>query len=1198
MKKIALFVSAWLLSTLACGVTISDDFTQGAVNDSPGSTNGNTMNWATIAPACLTAGSSTNNSTTVANTASNYSNIPACNLNSSTTGISTPDAAGSGALRLTNTLGNQAGAIISQGTYPSNQGIKVTFTTYTYGGSGADGIGFFLQDASVPVSLPYVGGNSSTITTGTSNIGESGGSLGYTCSNYKSSNYNGLTGAYIGLGMDEYGNFTNPSDNTASGPGAISNTISLRGAGNVSWYWLSTHYPNQYPTSSSSGDQLTMVEKTCSTGLLQSGTSGNLTYSTTALSWSSNVLTVTLNATAPVMAVGDTVNISASGSAPTVNGKSIVGSYVVTAVSGSTFSVSFSGGSTSYSHVGNGQVTVSTMDYPSVAGSVATLPNNIGSSASSRSSATPITYKLSISPSGLLNFMYSYNGGAYQQVLTNTSITSSNGPVPANYRFGFLGSTGGATNIHEITCFIAEPTESSSGAGANTVQAGQVKTGNQIYTASYNPNYWTGSVTSQAIVQSAGVYSISSTATWDGSCMLTGGSCSSTGVSVSSAQAPSSRTLLSWNPSTSAGIALQWASLSSAQQGILNSTDSLGTTRLDWLRGGRSNEQTSSSGTLRARASVLGDVVDSSPTWVGPPAINYGTSLVDALYSTTGSESSYASFSSNLAQRLNMVYVGSNDGLFHGFRTGAANTDGSYNSTLNDGAEVIGFMPASVLSNSNVVSLASPTYGHNYFADAAPGYGDVYYNGAWHTWLVSGLGPGGQEIFVLDITDPQGNASGTTAFAESSAATLVKGDWTASSLSSCVHATSNCGNNLGYTYGTPLIRRLHNGQWAIIFGNGYGSSNKHAGVFIGLIDSSSGAVSFTWLDTGSGSSSSPNGIAYVSSIDLDGDHITDYLYAGDLLGQVWRFDLTSSNATDWAVSKFGRSSATPLFTALSPTTSTTYPNGIPQPITTQIAPTVVSLTNAGKLVVLGFGTGQATPFTNSAAEAYAGGSQTVTQTMYGIWDWDMNAWNNGATSAAGVTIPPSASPMTSLAEVTSSPYRSFSRSNLQSNSVTSSSTSTTRYQTTSTVCWQGSAGTCTTQYGWYFDLPGTNEQLIYSPVFQGGALIFNTTIPPAAATTGQCVPSLPTGWSMLLNMTSGGGFPQNALPDGTGSFVVPSAGASITGSKQNAVGKPYIVTINNQMYSVNQTIGGTPTITKINTQGGITAKRISWEQIR
>ena len=135
----------------------------------------------------------------------------------------TPDPDGFGALRFTNgSVGtsyghNERGAILSADTFPTNAGISVTFKTVTYhgdsrgaGGDGADGISFFLQDGAQ-----------------TPGLGAFGGSLAYSCSNANPP-YDGLYGGYIGLGIDEYGNFLNGATlmpgytgtNTVTGAGA------------------------------------------------------------------------------------------------------------------------------------------------------------------------------------------------------------------------------------------------------------------------------------------------------------------------------------------------------------------------------------------------------------------------------------------------------------------------------------------------------------------------------------------------------------------------------------------------------------------------------------------------------------------------------------------------------------------------------------------------------------------------------------------------------------------------------------------------------------------------------------------------------------------------------------------------------------------------------------------------------------------
>ena len=615
--------------------------------------NGNGLNWQPKGTACLTAGTASNNSTTVATTSVIYSSIPGCN----TTGIvPSADAVGSGALRLTSgvnstgstSAGNQAGSIVSGTTFASNQGLQVTFTTYTYAGDsggsgsdGADGIGFFLQDGSVGTTISNI---APVTTTGSlQNIGSFGGSLGYTCSQSKGA---GLTGGYIGLGLDEYGNFLNSGDNTASGIAAQtsgsnggntfgsgqyqSNRIGLRGAGSISSSGLNAYNSYYYPATSSTPVTTSLIQNTCSTGQVPSS---SITINST--SWSGGVLTVTTSSAHHYLA-GNTVSLGSLG-----------GSYPIATVNvpnSKTFTVAMATNPGSIS----GSTTLTVMDYPAIPGGYYILPNSTliaNESAHTRSAATPMTYRLILTPGGLLSFMYSYNGGAYNSVLTNFPITTANGPLPSTLRFGFAGSTGGSNNVHEISCFVAEPVQSSSSIGANTIQSGQVRTGTQVYVASYNPNGWYGSLVSDAVLNNSGSLVVSSVADWDANCVLTGGACPNTGSTANtSAESPtyssSSRQLVTYNGSN--GVSLEWGSLTAAQQAVLNSTDSAGQNRLNWLRGDRSQEQgaTDSNGNptpgpLRTRGGVLGDIVDASPLWVGPPSGYFAFPFVDSLYTST-----------------------------------------------------------------------------------------------------------------------------------------------------------------------------------------------------------------------------------------------------------------------------------------------------------------------------------------------------------------------------------------------------------------------------------------------------------------------------------------------------------------------------------------------------------------------------------
>jgi type IV pilus assembly protein PilY1 len=985
-----------------------------------------------------------------------------------------PDVSGSGALRFTNGSGggySQNGAIISGSTFSSTAGVQVTFKTVTYRGDsggaandGADGISFFLMDGSSSV---------------TPNIGSWGGSLGYTCSN-SNTDYHGMIGAYLGLGIDEYGNFLNPGDNTASGPGYTPNRIGLRGAGNIAWSYLNTLNATYYPSTLTSAQQQDAVRNTCRTGYL----------------W----------------------NYSNAGS-PT-------------------------------------QTSTAILDYPAIPNaykvlSGVTIANEYSTGGYARSNATPILYKLKITSGGLLSLNYSFNGGAWQSVLTNQDITS-NGTLPAALRFGFAGSTGGSTNIHEVLCFKAASADtSSSSATSNQTQSSKVTSSTQAYFSYYDPNDWTGRLTANGVSSdSSGNLSIATTATWDASCVLTGVATGSTCPTTTaagpiSAESPTGRVILTW--SGSAGIPFEWTNLTAAQKSALTQGDSSATAnRLNYLRGDRTNEvNTAGAGLFRDRDYVLGDIVDSSPVAVGQPVLPYTSTWKDKLNPTTAmpensGAQSYIQFISAEKQRENLVYVGANDGLLHGFRAGAYNSTNTFDSTTNDGSEVLAYMPGSILqstasssTSTNCTStVATQTiaqnihgetpaigssaactnatldysntqYGHNFFVDATPGTGDLFYGATaataqWHTWLVGGLGPGGAAIYALDITTPSN-------FSEANASSVVIGEWNASNISCTnVTTTGGCGVDLGNTYGTPLIRRLHNGDWAVIFGNGFGSSSGDAGIYIMTIDPSTATKTFYYLSTGTGSTSTPNGIAYVTSADLDGDHITDYVYAGDLLGNVWRFDLTSTSPSSWAAS------SAPLFAG-----------GSTHPITSSLLVAFVTTNPPGTQVMVAFGTGQKIPLTNTTSATYA----SATQYMYAFWDWNVSAWNTASPTVQYASLAGSATGLSSPYTITPSKLTTQTLA-LQSSGIVDI--------TSSTICWRGtttcgSTASSNTNFGWAAALPNTSEQIVYNPQLVGGAFNVNSIV-PASNSLLSCTTGLDSGFSYALALSNGG-----VAPHSTGS---------------------------------------------------------------
>ena len=519
---------------------LSEDFTGAATSNS----------WYYFNGACLTAGSASG----IEPSGSSAGQIPGCTAIKSSYYKETlvggyngtfPDPTGSGALRFTNGYPggyHQNGGILSTAAFPTGQGISVTFKTVTYhgdsggaGGDGADGISFFLMDASQLNAAAITG-----VSGDGNGLGAWGGSLGYSCSNTNgppSGTYNGLIGGYVGLGIDEYGNFLNgvnlvsgyggtnsaTGDNTASGYGYKPNRIGLRGAGSISWGWLNANYPTYYPSLlAGTAAQYNAVQATCRAGAVVNAANGT-----------------------------NTVVMSGNGH--------------------------------------NATVAYPLYDYAPIPNAYVELPSSTkiaNEAAATRAAATPIFYQLKITPTGLLSLSYSISGGAYQQVIKSQNITTANGPLPTNFLFGFAGSTGGSTNIHEILCFKAGPSTSASGsAGASEKESAKLETGVQAYFAFYNPsNGWTGRVTASSLgFDTYGNVVIATTPNWDAACDLTGVSststCSTTGVlGPLPAQSPTSRVILSWNGTQ--GIPFEWAKLTTAQQTALNAGDTSGSPAL------------------------------------------------------------------------------------------------------------------------------------------------------------------------------------------------------------------------------------------------------------------------------------------------------------------------------------------------------------------------------------------------------------------------------------------------------------------------------------------------------------------------------------------------------------------------------------------------------------------------------------------
>lgn len=275
------------------------------------------------------------------------------------------------------------------------------------------------------------------------------------------------------------------------------------------------------------------------------------------------------------------------------------------------------------------------------------------------------------------------------------------------------------------------------------------------------------------------------------------------------------------------------------------------------------------------------------------------------------------------------IYVGANDGMLHAF-----------NATT--GVELFAYIPSAVIPN--LSNLSSPSYSHTYYVD-----GDIAVSSQAqttnHNYLVSLLGRGGKGLFALDVTFP-------TTFGTSNVM------W---------EYFNTADGDLGYMLGTPIIAKMNDGSMMLIVGNGYNSSNGKAVMYI--FDLATGSL-IRKFDTQVGSD---NGMGTPGVIDLDKDGDIDYIYGGDLKGNVWKIDVSNVNPSAWDFSFKSGSVPQPLFIAKDSA-------GTVQPITVGITPVMDNVAgdaNYGKLFLF-FGTGAYFRSTDS--------TDIQVQTMYGLID--------------------------------------------------------------------------------------------------------------------------------------------------------------------------------------------------------------------
>ncbi|MEQ1720473.1 MAG: PilC/PilY family type IV pilus protein [Nitrosomonas sp.] len=591
-----------------------------------------------------------------------------------------------------------------------------------------------------------------------------------------------------------------------------------------------------------------------------------------------------------------------------------------------------------------------------------------------------------------------------------------------NSRGSFFSASDPATFSNALSNALSAIVARTGAASAVATNSSSLTTNGRVYQAKFNSGDWSGQLISMPFtILGFG------TPDWEAGMVSLG----------SSTITPNSRVIVT--KGNTDGVAFQYDNLTTTQKDFLNknatgTVDNCGPERVAYLRGVATNEGSgtfacASSNTVnkfRSRPTTkLGDIVNSGPIFVGRP--NAGYSNVD--------HTGYTAFRNAYTNRTPMVYVGSNDGMLHGFNACVVGvTPGC--TTADAGKELIAYVPNTVYGNLSRLTDKDYNANHRYFVDGSPMAGDVYNSStsSWKSILIGSMNGGGKGFFALDITNPTDSSQSAPTFTVSNAANLLLWEF-----------TDNDDADMGYSYNLTRINSLNgqarqivkmeNNQWAVIVGNGYNSTAGKAVLYILFIN---GGEDGTWtLDTDYiklvAHSGAGNGLSTPAAFDSNGNGLIDTIYAGDIKGNLWKFDVSNASPSNWNVAQGGL----PLFIS-----------GTSKPI---ISPPAVTFHQKGGQLIL-FGTGKYLETADT--------TNTDTQTMYGIWDYNTSG-----------TLPAD-----SLVQ-----------------QITSMTTGSNHRTTT-----QNLVNYSATVKGWYMDLPISGERLTAIPEIQDGLFRFTTIVPSAS----------------------------------------------------------------------------------------------------
>jgi type IV pilus assembly protein PilY1 len=632
------------------------------------------------------------------------------------------------------------------------------------------------------------------------------------------------------------------------------------------------------------------------------------------------------------------------------------------------------------------------------------------------------------------------------------------------------------------------------------------------YEASYKSLDWTGNLKAFSL-RSDGTYNSAGAPVWVASDKIS--------VAASRNTFTAKKTGTTW-----AGVNFSSTGLDAALKARLQSTLDTAAYPTDdliaFLKGDQSKEQgatgcaSATDCPFRKRSSRMGDILNSTPAVLGVSSLGYGSILADVAPTAAASYATFvqgkkAVYGDNSESPI--IFVGVNDGMLHAI-DGSAGTNG--------GTELFSYLPNGVLDDVHL--LAVPGYVHHYYVDGSPTVGDAYLGGAWQTVLMGSLGAGGKGVYALNITDPRHFDTGDVMWEFNS------GDDT----------------DMGQFVGRPYIGLTDDGNWVAAFGNGYNSASQHAVLFIRDLET---GAEIAKLDTGVGClgtdtncTTGPNGLATAVIVDNDGSGAGDTIYAGDYLGNVWRFEYVSGA---WSIGNNGD----PIFVA-------TDPEGKRQSITSGAYTVANPL--GGTMVV--FGTGRYLNADDADETRRGLGTRASVDSVYGIWDSRM--WDN--TNSVWTDSWP-------IDGRVATNYPTLERQSITSYTSGTDGTGGYRTATRNPVDFKTSATDPNGKMGWWIDLacsacsgsstgpdPLAGERVTASPQGILSDVLFNTFRPEGDS----CLPGSQIAQLVFDALTGAASYTPIPPPGGWPSGQVPPTGVVGTDTGRGAPpGEPPIVII-------------------------------------